>query len=207
MTSPEETPLHAEIKSVERRQNLGEVFTPPEMVKEMHELITPEDWADLNMVYLEPSCGTGNFLVQAIVKKWQGKEMISAHQAYRTTYGLDIMQDNVQTARDRMFGILLSLYLMNEGPSFLRHPLTIRSMAEALFWLERNVRLVSDSLDYMKTPDCRAWLEEEDGVYGDWNFKTRHYLEASEFARLNRQFPTNGRIAWPQMRRESDART
>lgn len=58
------------IKSKERVQKHGEVFTPPWMVEKMlaHEPIAAKV-ADIHATILEPSAGEGAFLV-AILEKW-----------------------------------------------------------------------------------------------------------------------------------------
>lgn len=68
------------IKSKERVKELGEVFTPEGIVKDMLNLIDTaepkykaeygcEYTESLEKTFLEPSCGTGNFLVEIVARK------------------------------------------------------------------------------------------------------------------------------------------
>jgi len=50
--------------------------------------------------WLEPSCGTGNFLVQILERKLEAGH--PPLQALSTIYGVDIMEDNIQIARARL---------------------------------------------------------------------------------------------------------
>lgn len=100
------------IKSKHRVQKHGEVFTPSWMVQKM--LDTPgvkEACENINATFLEPSAGDGNFL-QAILerkldavekhfdqKNWKSKSLI----ALSTIYGIELLEDNLEVARSRMF--------------------------------------------------------------------------------------------------------
>jgi len=90
-------------RSKERVSNFGEVFTPDHIVKEMHELLPKREWARKDMIYLEPTCGNGQFLVQAIQKKIDSG--LSPEAAANTTFGMDIMQDNIEESRLRVMRV------------------------------------------------------------------------------------------------------
>ena len=86
-------------KSKARVKELGEVFTPAALVSEMLDKMPADCWLP-GKTWLEPSCGTGNFLVQILQRK-----LAAGHpplQALSTIYGIDIMEDNIQTARARL---------------------------------------------------------------------------------------------------------
>lgn len=95
------------IKSKKRVAELGEVFTPAKEVKSMVDLI-PNLTA--NMTFLEPSCGTGNFLVEILQRKidlFKGDKnssdwAIHILDCYGSIYGVDIMEDNVIECRKRL---------------------------------------------------------------------------------------------------------
>lgn len=87
-------------RSKERIKQTGEVFTPLELVDEMLSKLPEEVWAP-GKTFLEPSCGDGNFLVRIVAWKiWKGSTI---RQALKTTYGVDIMDDNITDARFRMW--------------------------------------------------------------------------------------------------------
>ena len=90
-------------RSKERIRQTGEVFTPLELVDEMLSKLPEEVWAP-DKTFLEPSCGDGNFLVRIVAWKiWKGS---TAKQALETTYGVDLMPDNVYASRERLLGMV-----------------------------------------------------------------------------------------------------
>jgi len=88
------------MRSIERKKSLGEVFTPPELVKEMLDQLPQEVWQDPTKTFLDNSCGNGNFLVAVLERKIQQRH--DPIQALETIYGVDIMQDNVDECRERL---------------------------------------------------------------------------------------------------------
>ena len=100
------------IKSKDRVQKHGEVFTPSWMVQKM--LGTPgirEKTEDIYATFLEPSAGDGNFLAAILEKKlsavtrnydkknWKTKSLF----ALSSIYGIEYLEDNLEVARARMF--------------------------------------------------------------------------------------------------------
>ena len=101
------------IKSKARVKELGEVFTPAALVAEMLNKLPADCWLP-DRTFLEPSCGTGNFLVQILRRK-----LDAGHrplQALSTIYGVDIMQDNVVASRKRLLQGVIDGGLDWEGP-------------------------------------------------------------------------------------------
>lgn len=70
--------------------------------------------------FLEPACGTGNFLVEILRRKLavvDARYKRSRHEwernavvAVSSVYGIDIQEDNVQECRDRLFAIFWEFY-------------------------------------------------------------------------------------------------
>lgn len=87
-------------KSKERVKELGEVFTPMALVEEMLDRLPAELWSDPRKTFIDPSCGNGNFLVAVVDRKVRSG--IPPILALRTTFGIDIMEDNVLECRDRL---------------------------------------------------------------------------------------------------------
>lgn len=107
------------IKSKERVQKHGEVFTPSWMVQKM--LDSPgirEKTEDIYATFLEPSAGDGNFLAAILEKKlsavtrnydkknWKTKSLF----ALSSIYGIEYLEDNLEVARARMFLCYLDWY-------------------------------------------------------------------------------------------------
>jgi len=87
------------VRSKVRVKELGEVFTPAALVSEMLDKLPADCWLP-EKTWLEPSCGTGNFLVQILERKLKAGH--PPLQALSTIYGVDIMEDNIQIARARL---------------------------------------------------------------------------------------------------------
>lgn len=101
-TAKTKTP--AQIKSKQRVRERGEVFTAEREVKAMCDLI-PEDeiWSDITKTFLEPACGTGNFLVEIFDRKLKYcKDEKDGLKALASIVGIDIQQDNVEESRKRL---------------------------------------------------------------------------------------------------------
>ena len=92
-------------KSKARVKSLGEVFTPPALVNEMLDKLPTELFTASAKTFIDPACGDGNFLVEVLQRKIDGGS--SPSQALSTTYGIDIMMDNVVDCRKRLLEIAL----------------------------------------------------------------------------------------------------
>jgi len=96
---------HREYMSgVERDKNrikaTGEVFTPTKLVQEILEQIPIEQFTDPTKTFLDPSCGDGQFLSEVVIRKLENGSTLE--QALSTTYGVDIMPDNVIECQNRL---------------------------------------------------------------------------------------------------------
>jgi len=88
------------VRSQERSDKYGEVFTPTKLVLEMLEELPDEMWED-GRTFLDPTCGNGQFLASvAIVKKEMGHDSVLS-----SIYGADLMADNVDDCRKRLLAI------------------------------------------------------------------------------------------------------
>ena len=104
----------SQIKSKERVSERGEVFTAEREVNAMLDLVANECLRP-DSRFLEPACGDGNFL-SAILKR----KLTELRRKYKKSprdyekqaivaigslYGVDIMNDNVLTCRERLYAI------------------------------------------------------------------------------------------------------
>jgi len=78
----------------------GEVFTPTPLVQEILEKLPLEQFTDPAKTFLDPSCGDGQFLGEVLIRKMENGSTFE--QALSTTYGVDLMQDNVDLCRERL---------------------------------------------------------------------------------------------------------
>ena len=92
------------IKSKQRVKDFAEVFTPKHIVKDMCDLVPEEMWMNVETTFLEPACGTGNFLVEILERKFKlCEDWQDGLIALKSVYGIDIQMDNVIEARQRLF--------------------------------------------------------------------------------------------------------
>jgi hypothetical protein len=106
------------VKSKQRTVDFGEVNTSKAIVERMLDLIQ-EECIKLDSRFLEPACGDGNFLCEILKRKLtvilqqykQQKEFEKfSLLACTTLYGIDLLFDNIDIARDRLYKIFEDFY-------------------------------------------------------------------------------------------------
>lgn len=111
--------MHKQVVSKQRVADHGEVFTSEREVNAMLDLVKQET-ERIDSRFLEPACGTGNFLAEILRRKlgvveerykrsrldWERNAVL----AISSIYGIDILEDNVQLCRERLFEIFDGLY-------------------------------------------------------------------------------------------------
>ena len=115
------------IKSKQRVADHGEVFTPAWMVEAMLDLVKDES-ERIDARFLEPACGSGNFLVRVLQRKLAAVELKFGKSdfekrhyallALMCIYGIELLVDNVEECRANMLEILAD-YLNLEEPDHL----------------------------------------------------------------------------------------
>jgi hypothetical protein len=103
------------IKSKKRVVDHGEVFTPEWMVDAMLDLVKEES-ERIDSRFLEPACGSGNFLVKVLKRKLCavelkfGKSEFEKRQyallALMCAYGIELLEDNIIECRANMLEVL-----------------------------------------------------------------------------------------------------
>lgn len=112
-------PEENQVKSKQRVTDHGEVFTSQREVNAMLDLVKQET-ERIDSRFLEPACGTGNFLIEilkrklTVVEQRYSKNQLeyerSAIQALSSIYGIDILEDNAAQCRERLFKIFDEKY-------------------------------------------------------------------------------------------------
>lgn len=102
------------IKSKRRVADHGEVFTPHWLVERMLDLVKGET-ERIDSRFLEPACGSGNFLVPilqrklaAVELKFGKSEFDKRHYALlglMCCYGIELLTDNIDECRANMLGV------------------------------------------------------------------------------------------------------
>lgn len=89
-----------------RTKLTGEIFTPLPLVDEILDQLPQELFTNPEKTFLDPAAGNGNFLVRVLERKIkvQGKKRIT--QALKTTFGVDIMKDNIEECKQRLATIV-----------------------------------------------------------------------------------------------------
>jgi hypothetical protein len=120
-SSAVEDPARGQIKSRERVRDLAEVYTRAREVSAMLDLVpdmfpSADDPENVDRTFLEPACGSGNFIVAILARKLafvspcrNGGGDCFEHQVLRclvSIYGIDICEENVVEARDRMADLM-----------------------------------------------------------------------------------------------------
>lgn len=83
-----------------RIKQTGEIFTPTPLVQEMLDNIPLDQFTEPTKTFLDPSCGDGQFLSEVMIKKMEYGSTFE--QALSTTYGVELMIDNVIECRNRL---------------------------------------------------------------------------------------------------------
>jgi hypothetical protein len=108
------------IKSAERVRDLGEVFTPDFLVEQMLDQFPVDAW-EPGKNWLEPTCGNGQFIIGVLRRKLAAnniaglKPFTALMTALDTTFGTDIMHDNVSECRARIYKEIVLPYWKEHG--------------------------------------------------------------------------------------------
>jgi hypothetical protein len=111
-------------KSKQRVADHAEVFTPSWMVESMLNLVNDET-ERIDSRFLEPACGSGNFLVQilrrklaAVERKFGKSDFEKRHYALLAlmcVYGMELLADNVAECRANMLEIIAEYLNLEES--------------------------------------------------------------------------------------------
>lgn len=143
-----------QIKSKRRVEEFAEVFTAEREVKAMCDLIPQEVWENITRTFLEPACGTGNFLAEIYSRKLQlCKTEKDGLKALASIYGVDIQADNVAESRLRLVEMFVDKF--TEANGFAR----ITALAIA------TNNIVCDNFLNPKTETVKSWGITADESY------------------------------------------
>jgi hypothetical protein len=125
------------IKSKKRVADHGEVFTPPWLVEKMLDLVKGES-ERIDARFLEPACGSGNFLVPILQRKLAAVELQygksrfdkqhHALQALTCCYGIELLADNIAECRANMLGVFAAYLGLDETDELYRAAAHILSL-------------------------------------------------------------------------------
>lgn len=112
------------VKSRKRVIDHGEVFTPGWMVDDMLDLVKSET-ERIDSRFLEPACGSGNFLkvvlsrkLQTVQTKYGKSDFERKHQALfalMCIYGIELLADNIDECRQVLLEIFSKFLEVKQG--------------------------------------------------------------------------------------------
>jgi hypothetical protein len=160
-------------KSKRRVADHGEVFTPAWMVDAMLDLVKDES-ERIDSRFLEPACGSGNFLVQVLRRKLAAVELKFGKSdferrhyallALMCIYGIELLEDNIDECRSNLLEILADHLNLDEADELYR---------AASFVLSQN--LVRGDALAMRTHDAQPITFSEWGYLGKGKFQRRDF--------------------------------
>jgi N-6 DNA Methylase len=184
------------IKSKQRVADHGEVFTPMWLVEAMLDLVKDES-ERINSRFLEPACGSGNFLTQILKRKLAAVELKYGKSefdrnhyallALMCIYGIELLTDNINECQANILEIFAEYLGVNESDEIYQ---------AAYYVLTQNI-VHGDALS-MQTYGKKAISFAEWGYLGKGKYQRRDFLfdvltgasafsaEGSLFAELGR---------------------
>jgi hypothetical protein len=161
------------IKSKKRVADHGEVFTPRWLVEKMLDFVKGET-ERVDSRFLEPACGSGNFLVPVLQRKLAAVEAKFGRSdferrhyallALMCTYGIELLADNIAECRANMLEILAEYLNIDESDDLYR---------AASYVLSQN--LVRGDALTMRTHDDQPITFAEWGYLGKGKFQRRDF--------------------------------
>lgn len=161
------------IKSKERVAEHGEVFTPAWMVEAMLDLVKDES-ERIDSRFLEPACGSGNFLVQILRRKLAAVELKYGRSDFdrrhfallglMCCYGIELLPDNIAECRANMLSIFREYLSLEQSDELAR---------AAAYVLAQN--LVQGDALTMRAPDGQPITFAEWGYLGKGKFQRRDF--------------------------------
>lgn len=181
-----------QVVSKKRVTDHGEVYTAQREVNAMLDLVKQET-ERIDSRFLEPACGTGNFLTEILerklrvvasrYKKSQTEYERYAVLAVSSIYGIDILKDNVVECRKRLFDIFHQQYCSLFKKSAKN---TCRNAVKYI--LERNI-IWGDALTLKTVGDSLEPI-----VFSEWSPVNGSMLKRRDFTFMELISPTNNQI-------------
>lgn len=167
------------LKSKKRVTDHGEVFTSEREVNAMLDLVKQET-ERIDSRFLEPACGNGNFLAEvlrrklAVVQMKYRKSQLEYERyaiiAISSIYGVDILEDNAQECRDRLFKIFDEQYT-----NLYKEQCKEDCRRSAKFLLDKNI-LWGDALDFTIPKTKKPIIFSEWSAINGSMIKRRDYV-------------------------------
>lgn len=168
-----------QVKSKKRVADHGEVFTNDREVNAMLDLVKHET-ERIDSRFLEPACGNGNFLAEVLRRKLKVVDQRYANNqmdweryaviAVSSIYGVDILEDNAQECRVRLYQIFDDLYT-----SHFKDKCKEDCRRSIRFLFDRNI-LWGDALDFTNPATKQPIVFSEWSAVNGSMLKRRDYM-------------------------------
>lgn len=198
------------VKSKQRVADHGEVFTPPWLVDAMLDLVG-EECDRIDSRFLEPACGSGNFLVRILQRKLAAVEVKYGQAAFEKQhfalyalmciYGIELLPDNIAECRANLLEVFADYLNLDASDDLYRAAANVLS-----------VNLVhGDALTMKACGDSAPIAFAEWGYLGKGKFQRRDFrldvlthsasfsAEGSLFAHLGKHEIFTPVRTWPPM--------
>jgi hypothetical protein len=174
--------LDSQVVSRQRVADHGEVYTAKREVDAMLDLVRHET-DRIDSRFLEPACGTGNFLAEVLTRKLNVvKERYSKTQldfernavlAIGSIYGIDLLPDNIRDCRERLLDIFADQY-----QHLYKDKARPECISTARFILSKNI-LRGDALN-LKTIATED-LPETPIIFSEWALANGSLIKRRDF--------------------------
>ena len=161
------------VKSKQRVADHGEVFTPAWMVEGMLDLVKGET-ERIDSRFLEPACGSGNFLVQVLRRKLAAVELKYGKSDFERRhfalfglmciYGIELLPDNIAECRANLLDVFADYLGLKLSDDLYR---------AGFYVLSQN--LIHGDAMKMCAADGSAMLFAEWGYLGKGGFQRRDF--------------------------------
>ena len=168
-----------QVKTRKRVSDHGEVFTSEREVNAMLDLVKQETQR-IDSRFLEPACGNGNFLAEILrrkllvvtnrYKKCQHDFERYSILALTSIYGVDILADNVEECRTRLFDIYKEGY-----EKLYKDACKDECLKAARFILSKNI-LWGDALSLKAVSEPETAI-----VFSEWSFVSETKIKRRDF--------------------------
>lgn len=168
--------MEKQVKSKQRVAEHGEVFTNEREVRAMCDMVSQE-CNRIDSRFLEPACGNGNFLAEILKRKLEVvknryKKSADDYEKYSviavtSIYGVELLSDNAQECRQRLFDIWNKEYTKNCKTANDTCRDSVR------FILSRNI-LCGNALN-MRTDD------DKEIIFSEWSLVTGDKIKRRDF--------------------------
>lgn len=189
-----------QIVSRERVRAHGEVYTAAREVNAMLDLVKPQSGDDAS-TFLEPACGDGNFLIEILRRK-----LATVRTKFRRSpfefewrsllvlgllYGVDILADNVQRCRQRLYGEWEATYR-----AVCRKAVKEDVLKSAAFILSRNI-VCGNALSMMRV-DAQGRDTAEPIVFSEWKPSAGLFIQRTDFT-MNELLANSDAVQKPEV--------